>query len=98
MYYKLNPDIALRRWKYVPYAYYKKGVREAQKLNKEQFDTLIQCDGLTELPDTPLVHQLIQQNFAQSAHTINCNRIKIILFKVLYDRISLLFSRKPMLH
>lgn len=63
MYYKLNPDIALRRWKYVPYAYYKKGVREAQKLNKEQFDTLIQCDGLTELPDTPLVHQLIQQNF-----------------------------------
>ena len=31
MYYKLNPDIALRRWKYVPYAYYKKGVREAQK-------------------------------------------------------------------
>lgn len=63
MYYKLNHKIALRSWKYVPYAYYIEGQRDAKKLTKEQFDILKQCDGLTNLKDSPLLQELIENNF-----------------------------------
>ncbi len=47
--YILNPDIALRSWRLVPYAYYRKGVRYAKGLKKEEFEFLLKCDGKTEL-------------------------------------------------
>lgn len=45
MKYILNPNIALRSWWRVPYAFYIKGRRDAQGLKKEQFDLLRLCDG-----------------------------------------------------
>ena len=45
--YILNPDIALRSWRLVPYAYNRKGVRNAKGLKKEEFEFLLKCDGKT---------------------------------------------------
>ncbi len=48
MKYILNENIALRSWRLVPFAYYIKGVRRAQKLSAEDFLFLLSCDGKTE--------------------------------------------------
>ena len=47
--YILNPYIALRSWRLVPYAYYIKGVRDAKGLKKDEFEFLLKCDGKTEI-------------------------------------------------
>lgn len=51
MRYLLNPNIALRSWLLVPYAYYIRGERNASGLKEEEFMFLAACDGRTELPD-----------------------------------------------
>lgn len=51
MRYLLNPNIALRSWLLVPYAYYIRGERNARGLKEEEFTFLAACDGRTELPD-----------------------------------------------
>ena len=48
MKYILNENIALRSWRLVPFAYYIKGVRRAQKLSAGDFLLLLSCDGKTE--------------------------------------------------
>lgn len=50
MRYILNPNIALRSWQLVPYAYYIKGERNAKGLKKDEFGFLSACDGKTVLP------------------------------------------------
>jgi len=56
--YILNPNIALRSWRLVPYAYYIKGIRDARGLKKDEFELLLKCDGKTELDDnSPLVRK-----------------------------------------
>ena len=70
MRYLLNPHIALRSWKLVPYAYYIKGERNAQGLKKEEFEFLCACDGKTELPsdnESPLVRRLLENGFIHAA-------------------------------
>ena len=58
MSYILNPNIALRSWRLVPYAYYIKGIRDARGLKKDEFELLLKCDGKTELDDnSPLVRK-----------------------------------------
>ena len=58
MSYILNPNIALRSWRLVPYAYYIKGARDARGLKKDEFELLLKCDGKTELDDnSPLVRK-----------------------------------------
>lgn len=66
MRYILNPYIALRSWRLVPYAYYIKGERNAAGLKKEEFEFLSACDGQTELPDeneSTLSRELIEKGF-----------------------------------
>ena len=48
----LNENVALRSWKLVPYAYYVRGYQYAQKLSREQFELLSQCDGRREMDKT----------------------------------------------
>lgn len=48
MKYILNKDIALRSWQLVPFAYYKYGIRRAQKLSSDDFLLLMTCDGKNE--------------------------------------------------
>lgn len=64
MYYKINPEIALRSWKLVPYAYYIKGYPNAQKLTKDEFQLLQKCDGLHNLSSSALLDSLCKRNLA----------------------------------
>lgn len=66
--YILNPDIALRSWRLVPYAYYRKGVRYAKGLKKEEFEFLLKCDGKTELEgELPLAEKFLDMGFIAPA-------------------------------
>ena len=65
MNYILNPNIALRSWWRVPYAYYRRGIRDAQRLTKEEFELLCLCDGQTDLPDSDLLTRLVARGLAQ---------------------------------
>lgn len=70
MRYILNPNIALRSWRLVPYAYYIKGERNAAGLKKEEFEFLSACDGKTDLPtenESALAHELIEKGFIRKA-------------------------------
>lgn len=58
MYWKLTPDVLLRSWQKVPFAYYERGEGNARKLTKEEFLTLAMCDGRHELEKTPLLREL----------------------------------------
>ncbi|MBE6596554.1 MAG: radical SAM protein [Ruminococcaceae bacterium] len=63
MYYILNPQIALRSFWRVPHSYYIRGVRDAKKLSKEEYDLLSGCDGSTDLEDSDLLDSLVQRGF-----------------------------------
>lgn len=70
MRYLLNPNIALRSWKLVPYAYYTKGERNAKGLKIEEFEFLCACDGKAELPsgaESPLAKRLLESDFIRVA-------------------------------
>lgn len=59
MKYILNDRVALRSWQLVPFAYYFKGLRRAQKLSPEDFLILMTCDGKTEQnPDSERLKHL----------------------------------------
>ena len=59
MYYILNPNIALRSWWLVPYAYYTKGIRNAIGLKKEELELLSICDGMHDIEMTPLLNRFV---------------------------------------
>lgn len=59
MKYILNPNIALRSWRLVPYAYYIKHRRDAIGLSREQFKLLSRCDGVQDVEESELLHGLI---------------------------------------
>lgn len=64
----LNPNIALRSWRLVPFAYYIKGVRDAKGLKKDEFEFLLKCDGKTELEEnSPLAGKFLQNGFITPA-------------------------------
>lgn len=65
MYYKLSPEIALRSWKLVPYAYYIRGDRYAKGLKKEEFDLLCQCNGRHPIERNELLLSLERRGLCQ---------------------------------
>lgn len=66
--YILNPSIALRGWRLVPYAYYIQGVRDAKGLKKDEFELLLRCDGREELDSSsPLVRELTRRGLIRPA-------------------------------
>lgn len=65
--YILTENIALRSWWLVPFAYYKKGKRNARGLTADEYILLCRCDGVQEIEETPLLEDLIQRGFCQSA-------------------------------
>lgn len=78
MRYILNPNIALRSWMLVPYAFYIRGERNAQGLKKEEFEFLSACDGKTELPsgdESLLTGSLLERGLirvAKDGETMSC--------------------------
>lgn len=65
MYCILHPDAALRSWRLVPWAYYRRGVRNARKLTAEEFALLCLCDGAHDLPDSPTLRGLFRKDLVQ---------------------------------
>lgn len=59
MFYRLKGNIALRRWKYVDRAVYKKGVDYAFGISEEDFKLLLLCDGLHDLEPSPRLAHLV---------------------------------------
>lgn len=66
MFYILNPNIALRSWRLVPYAYYIRHDRNAKGLEKEEFELLALCDGQHELLEGDIVARLMRKGFISS--------------------------------
>ncbi len=61
MFYTLSNDIALRRWRYVDRAIYFKYSDVASGVDKEQFETLLLCDGNHDLEKTPVIEHLLER-------------------------------------
>lgn len=64
MYCLMNENVALRSWRLVPYAYYRKHQRNAGGLKKEEFELLSLCDGCHDLQRSTLLESLIERGFA----------------------------------
>ena len=65
MYYRLNKDIALRKWRFVDRAVYSRGGDCASGVSKEEFETLLLCDALHDLPDNPIIEELLAKGFIE---------------------------------
>lgn len=63
MYYLLNKNIALRKWRYVDRAIYLKGVENAIGSKKEEFEVLLKCDGNHDLEDNEIIQNLKERHF-----------------------------------
>ena len=62
--YILHKSVALRSWRLVPYACYIQGHREAIGLTREEYELLSLCDGQHDLPDSPLLADLVRRGMA----------------------------------
>lgn len=67
MYYVLSPNIALRSWKYVPYAYYVREKTYAEGLERAEFERLLLCDGEHELAGDELMRALVDKGLCRVA-------------------------------
>ena len=63
MHYRLSPQIALRKWKYVDRAIYVRGREHALGASKEEFALLLLCDGHHDLEESPLLLNLEQRGY-----------------------------------
>lgn len=68
MKYILAPNVGLRSWHLVPWAYYIKGARNAKGLKQEEYELLRRCDGVQEIDESPLVISLQQRGFCRPAN------------------------------
>lgn len=64
MYCILNKKIGLRSWVRSPYAYYVKGIRNAQRLKKEEYELLKLCDAEHDIENSELIRQFIERGLA----------------------------------
>ena len=65
MYYRLRESIALRSWKFVSRAYYRKNEPYAKGLSKGEFDFLLLCDGEHDIPESSLTKALELKGFIE---------------------------------
>lgn len=66
MYYRLQDNIALRKWRYVDRAIYRKGVDHALGVSKEEFELLLLCDGDHDLKESKTLKHLVDTNLIES--------------------------------
>jgi len=65
MYYRLKDDIALRKWKYVDRAIYRKGIDHALGVSEKEFELLLLCDGEHDIEPTPYLAGLLKQGYIE---------------------------------
>jgi len=64
---KLNENIALRGWRLVPRAYYRRGDSYAKGLSPGEFEVLLKCDGETEIEPSPELSALMARGLCLPA-------------------------------
>ena len=65
MYYRLNNDIALRKWRYVDRAIYIKGVENAESVSEKEFGILLKCDGEHDIEPNPYLANLLKRRLIE---------------------------------
>ena len=65
MYYRLRDDIAIRKWRYVDRAVYRRGVDCAFGVSKEEFATLLLSDAEHDLEKTPVIENLLEHRLIE---------------------------------
>ena len=65
MYCRLKEDIALRKWKYVDRAVYRKGMDHAFPILKEKFNLLLLCDGNHDIEPSPYLSSLLSEGYIE---------------------------------
>ncbi len=65
--YILSDNIALRSWRFVPYAYYVKNERNAIGLCADEYELLKQCDGKRELEESVTLKKLLDKGLCRPA-------------------------------
>ena len=65
MFYRLNDQVALRKWRYVDRAIYIKGYENAIGASKEEFELLLKCDGNHDLEDNEILENLLKRNLIE---------------------------------
>ena len=68
MYYKLNDNLALRKWKYVDCAIYAKDSPNAFSVSKEDFDILLLCDGKHDLEKNERIDWLLKIHYIEECN------------------------------
>ena len=63
MYYRLKDNIALRKWKYVDRAIYRKGVDHALSISEKEFELLLLCDGEHDIEPNPYLVGLLKNGY-----------------------------------
>ena len=97
MYYKLNKDIALRKWKFVERAVYIKGVDHALGVSEEEFKTLLLCDGKTDIEKCGVTESLIAKGYISECEKGDevSEWSKLIVFdNMYYPRMNLMITGK----
>ena len=65
MFYRLKDDVSLRKWRFVDRAYYKKGVDHALGVSKEEFETLLLCDGEHDIEENSVIQNLLKRGLIE---------------------------------
>ncbi|MBQ2070394.1 MAG: radical SAM protein [Bacilli bacterium] len=65
MYYRLNDNIALRRWRYVDRAIYFKDEDCAASVSKDEFEILLLCDGNHDLKGSFIIDNLVKRRYIE---------------------------------
>ena len=67
MNYILNEAVGLRSWKQLPYAYIRKGKKQAGIISKRDFELLLKCDGKTQIEESDVLDLLIKKDLCKKA-------------------------------
>ena len=65
MFYRLKDNVALRKWRYVDRAIYRKGSENATGISQKEFEILLLCDGKHDIEPSPYLANLLSQRLIE---------------------------------
>lgn len=65
MFYRISENIALRKWKYVDRALYRKGREDAFGVSENDFELLLKCDGEHDIEPSPSIAKLVSYGYIE---------------------------------
>ena len=65
MFYRIKDNIALRKWKYVDRALYRKGREDAFGVSENDFELLLKCDGEHDIEPSPSIAKLVSYGYIE---------------------------------